>query len=358
MQLGSNWEVGASMKTNLYDFFYYLRLYKMAGIPIADGILYYSDICGKDFKPVAEKILLDLHNGKKIHEALKNHNIFSDFIIQTLKFSDKSGQMTQALNEIVFYLEQQSDLERKIFTTLLPIIVLLIAMFFSIIVTIFFVIPSITKVVIDVGATLPLITKIVISTDKLIVAGWPVLLLLFILSIIFLIYLYKNKPEIIDKMKWKLPFYRGIYRNLVWYRMSKILSLLTQNEIPITESLEYVANTVGCIPMKNVLLEARNNIPRGLEPAKAIMKANKKSKMIDYQLLLFIEAGAGAGQLPQTLNDISELYRKKLMSQTEIIGQKISIMIMMPCAVILGIIVGSVYLPLYGVMDATVNMMQ
>ena len=98
-------------------FFQIIQRYVDAGMSPADSLERFRETLEKD-SPILNMtnvMLRDMRNGKSFSEVLhKFPKFFPPFIIGLVEVGQESGQLPRILKEIVYHLEQDIDIKRKI----------------------------------------------------------------------------------------------------------------------------------------------------------------------------------------------------------------------------------------------------
>lgn len=347
-------------QVDLCKFFRIIRRYHHAGMSLPTSVERYQKNCEKEsVKNIVAVILKDLKNGSSFSASLRKHTFFPSYIIELVYIGESSGQLDKIFDEIVFFLEQDIDITRELSTGLLPVKFFLVGAITAFCVAVFVVIPKMGGILDDLHADMPLLTKVVLKIGTTLQDFWWLFLILAVGTFFFYRYAKTAYPEMIDRLKMKLPFYRTIYRNEMQYRFTKILSLCTVGNIPIVKSLQYTALSIGNVPLKNELMKAAKDCEMtGANAADAIQKADVEH-LLESDIFIMLRAGEISGNIYQIMMDEAEDYRKTLLSLSKNIGNKVGPSIIVPVMVGILFLMASVYAPIITMMGAgTTNAFQ
>lgn len=339
---------------DLCRFFRILRRYHGAGISTVRSLEYFSkNNCDNvKMKEMVKALTKDILNGLHFSDALKKHPFFPAFVVQLVKVGEETGELNQIFDEIVFHLEQKLEVQSEIRSNMFSVKLFLVFAVIAVVLAIFVVLPKMNEILTDLNADLPLITKIVLQFGDGMASFWPLFLALAIGSYFGFHYFRKTCPEKMDRLKLKIPFYAPLYFFELQYRTAKILSLVAHSHIPITESLRFAAVSVDHIPLKNVLMEAAKEIQNaGTGTAEALQKTDKE-RLIDKDIYVMIRVGELSGELPKTLGEVGEDYRKSLLRESKNIGTKVGMSIIVPVMAFLMFLLFAVFQPMSAIMGA------
>lgn len=299
----------------------------------------------------------DMKNGVAFSKAMEKHPAFPAFSTKLMKVGEESGDLAAIFDEIVFHLEQQMNIQREMKASLFPAKFFLGGAVLAILLAIFFIIPRLKEIMDDLHADLPLLTSLVLSVGDVLAGGWPVLLVLGSAAFLGFRYFKRAYPEKVDRYRLKVPFYGKLRYIELQYRMTKVLSLVSRNNIPIRESLLHAADSVEHIPLKKVLVQAAADIKNaGTGAADALERADRQEKLIAGDTFIMLRAGELSGEMGKVMHEISEDYRRDLLAVSKTLATKVGVTVIIPVMICLIFIMGSVYAPILNMMSAANNM--
>ena len=100
----------------LCKFFRVIQKYNNAGVTLAESVSNYAEnIESQKMQSLTKEILRDMRNGMDFSGALAKHGEeFPAFIVEIIRVGEESGQISKVLDEIVFYLEQEIEVDREV----------------------------------------------------------------------------------------------------------------------------------------------------------------------------------------------------------------------------------------------------
>lgn len=351
--------VNKPSEDDICRFFRAVRRYRNGGIQTVQALEYYKDDCEHPvMAAILATLIRDMQNGLTFSDALKKHTVFPTFISQLIKVGEDTGELSRIMDEVVFYLEQNAmikkDLKSDLFTVKLFVGGALIALALAI----FMVIPMMSEILMELDAELPFISTVFINIGMALKNAWPLFLLLVVVIYYGYKYMKNTHKEKMDRYKLKVPFYAKLHYCELQYRLTKILSLITYGNIPITNSLRLLANSVDHIPLQKVLLASVSDIQNsGMSGVEALEKNNKQEKIIAKDVLLVLRAAERTNSIPNVMNELSDDYRKDLGRISKGLPTKVSLSIVIPMLVVLILLLISVYAPILNLMSAATSKM-
>lgn len=316
----------------LCKFFRVIQKYNNAGVTLAESVSNYAEnVENQKMQSLTREILRDMRNGMDFSGALSKHGEeFPAFIVEIIRVGEESGQISKVLDEIVFYLEQEIEVDREVRQALWTPKAFMAGMAVAFAVALFLVIPKMGELLNEAHIDLPLITRIVIKIGETAQSFWWLFVILAIAARIFYKQFAKKYPERAALLELKIPFFKVINYNQMQYRFSKILGLCAVANINTATSLKYTALASDNLAMKETLLRAVRDMENsGSQVWDALRKADI-NKIINKDFFVMLKVGATTGQLGAILTSESLNYQKDMLAASKLIGDKVGIAVTIP----------------------------
>ncbi|MDD5567216.1 MAG: type II secretion system F family protein, partial [Patescibacteria group bacterium] len=200
------------------------------------------------FKIIISEIADEVDGGAKLSTSLSRYpQVFSEFFVHMIRSGETTGKLDETLIYLADQLEKDYDLQSKIRGAMIYPAFIMTALVAVGLVMMIFVIPKLTAVLEESGAELPITTRILIWTSNFLKNDWWTL----ILAIIGIVFLYRliSRSEAgrrqIDYLKLHLPVFGNLFQKIYLTRFARSISTLIAGGIPLTRTLEIVADIVG-----------------------------------------------------------------------------------------------------------------
>lgn len=182
---------------DLCKFFRVIQKYNNAGVTLAESVASYAENVEKGrMQSLTQEILRDMRNGMEFSSALGKHEAdFPAFIVEIIRVGEESGQIAKVLEEIVFYLEQEIEVQREVRQALWTPKAFMAGMVVAFAVALFLVIPKMGELLTEAHIELPFITQVVITIGTTAQNFWWLFLLLGLSAKFFTVSLRKNIPR-------------------------------------------------------------------------------------------------------------------------------------------------------------------
>lgn len=340
-------------KNDLAKFFQVLQRYSKAGLSPNDSLeRYVITVTNPIMKKIATSMLRDMRNGLDFASALRKFpDTFPAFIVGLIEVGQVSGQLGKVLDEIVFHLTQEQDIDRKLRTALLVPKISIVGILIALSIALVFVIPKIGELLEDAHVELPLVTKMTIAFGNLAQEFWWLELALIVGGFMAYRFFKKNYPEEMDMINLKIPFFKVITFNRIQYDFSKTFGLCIEAGIQPQQALKYAAVAVNNISLKGALNRASNAmVNSGIEISAALKKEDKR-EILDKDFYIMLKTGAESGNLGDVMLNEAESFRKEMLAASELIGDKVSLSVTIPSYIALIILFASIEIPVMTMMQ-------
>lgn len=257
------------------------------------------------FKGIIEDILAGVEAGEYMYTTMEYYeNVFPYIYINMIKVGELSGSLTQSLQQAVKYLDNNSDVTRKLKGIIIPNVIQLIALIVLLFVGSMYTVPTIQSVYDEVGTqdTLPGITIAFSNFLQWVAAHWyiPVGIVAIIAAAI---YSYIKTPKgkyNYDYFKYTMPIFGKLFYTIDFSRLMRAMLLNLQNGMRIQDALEVCKNIVNNNVMRAMVETSINNILVGTSWIEPFEKAGLGSAMVTEMLKVGMQT------------DLSEMMEKLL----------------------------------------------
>ncbi|MDD2696800.1 MAG: type II secretion system F family protein [Candidatus Pacebacteria bacterium] len=317
-------------------------------VPLVESLKVLSSQTGNfDFKEKIIKISEEVEGGTSLSQAMARYpKIFSPFYIAMVKSGEVSGKLSEVLNYLADHLERDYHLMNKARGALLypSLIVFVVLLVMGLLV--FFVIPQLTGVLESGGQTLPVLTRVVIGVATFL-RNWGWLLVLTFIVFLFFCFRYYQSDrgkKYFDSFFLRIPMVGGLLKMVSLTRFAENLSTLIAGGLPIAQALETVADIIGNVSYKEIIIKARDEVRKG-EPVSAIL--NRRPELFPPVFIQMVLVGEKTGTLDATLMNIVDFYQKEIDRSIDNILSVLEPVLIVVLGVIVAGLMLSILMPLY-----------
>lgn len=327
-----------------------LSTYIKAGIPLTDSVI----ILGKQTKKKKDKnlynkIVYELNKGLNFSQALeKQGNIFPKLLINMLKTSELTGNLTENLDDMASYYKTSDENRKQIISAMTYPSIVLVASVAILTFIMLYVVPQFQGIYAQLGSDLPGITKAIINISSF----FNTYYLLIFGGIVFLavitVILYKTSSNIRYGLQYFL-MHIPVVKNLVIYKelimFTKTFASLINHGVFITDSMEILKQISNNEIYKIIINNSLKNLSNGNGLAVAF-KNQWAFPDTAYEMLLTGERTGRMGPMMETVTSYYENEQKNLVNQLKSLIEPVMIIFL---AGIVGVIVLSIVIPMFNI---------
>ncbi len=327
-----------SKNSLVLEFTEYLLNFLKYKVELSKALLMtYNYIQDEKFKEIIKSIINKIKSGKSFSYALREYpDYFPSIYANLVETGEKSGHLTEALNEIYDYLKQTEETKKFIISSLAYPAILFLTGIIATVLLIIIVIPKFGNIFADLNQEPPLTMKFLLYLNYLFKNYWISILTILGLIIVGIYYIMKNDKykEKIDNIFVKIPILGNIIILNDLYRFFKTLSILLKGGNSIIPSLLICEKVVFLQDLKNAIKEIARKIKQG----KSISSLMRNESIFPEYIVNLISLSETTGKLELILENIANDLNKEIREKI-----KLYLTLLEPAAVVLvGIFIGSI----------------
>jgi general secretion pathway protein F/type IV pilus assembly protein PilC len=284
-----------------------------------------------------------VRNGLSFSQSLAKHpETFDILYISMVANAEKTGRLTQALNELAELLSKQQHLRKQIVSALLyPA---LLGSFCLIVLSslLFYVIPSLRELF-D-GRDLHPFTKAVFAASSFACNSKIFLLLFFFILAAFVVgsFVSPRLKKTIAPLSFRLPYFKTLLAKVAFVRFSRATATLLEGGLPLIQAFDQARLVMRHPLLEEVIAKAQTKIAQG----EAIHASFQNHALIPPLIPRMIGIAEEGGKLPFMMRQIAQIYEEdleKTLTHFAALAQPILLLVL---GVIIGFVLLSVLLPL------------
>ncbi len=294
-----------------------------------------------------EEIIRSVELGYSFSKSLENLNRYLDSQeIQLIKMGEISGKLGVILENIAQSRSESEKLFSKVKKIMFyPVMVLTIALTLSIGMLVL-IVPKFAELYSAKDKTLPFITEILFFLSNLLVDNYIFLLVLLILSSVLLSFLAK-KTTIIKKLKYSIlsnmPVFKTILNQSRIVYFTQNVALMLNASLRLDLILEtFLSNKQADPILQKECLSVLTLIKQGYAFSECL-----NTEVFESQTVQMLSVGEKSGKLAEMSEYVSQIYKKKLDDQLDILSQLLEPVLMVVLGGIVGTIIVGLYLPIF-----------
>lgn len=333
---------------DLVFFLTQLSTYIKSGIPLTDSIVMLeAQTKDKNKKNLYKKVLYELNTGAPFSEALaRQGNTFPKLLINMLKTSELTGNLTEALDDMTAYYKTADSNRKQIISALTyPSVVLVVAIAVLTFLLIF-IIPKFEDIFSQLGSELPSITVFLIKTSDFVSDNIIKIVIAIFGIIVICIAMYKNIKKfryMVQYILMHIPVIKNVLIDNEIVMFTKTFSSLIRHDVFITDSIEMLGKVTNNEIYKEIIKEAVTNLSTGAGLSKAF--ENKWAfPRIAYEMIV---TGEKTGRLGAMMENVASYYEEEQKALVQRLKSLIEPVMIIMLAGIVGVVLMAIFVPMF-----------
>ena len=292
----------------------------------------------------------DVEAGSTLADAMAKYpQVFSELYISMVRAGEIGGVLDEILNKIADLMEKEFALKQKIKSAMAyPSFVAGAAVLMSIFM-LAFILPQFATVFTQFGGELPALTQFFVTLTVLFNKYWYIFFIVFAgLVAAFLAYIKTPNGKLnFDKFKLNAPIIGEINRKGAVSRFTRILGTLIKSGVPILEALQVSSNAIGNLVLSAAVLGAKTKIKEGQSISSPLAASGVFPPMVTQMIMV----GEESGELEEMLVNVAKFYDEEVDRTVEKLTAIIEPVMMLFIALIIGVMVIAMYLPIFNMVN-------
>ena len=317
------------------------------GLPLLRGL---NGLAETTHNEVLRAALLDvmagLESGRGLAQSMSDHqDIFPGLFISIIEMGEKTGTLDLAFLRMYEYLNMEQEIRDRVSqATRYPMTVIGAILVAMGVITVF-VIPSFAPLFKSLGDELPMPTKIILAVSTFFRDHWFVVLLIFGAIYAAIKTWLKTEQGRFrwDRTKLRLPVVGKIVRNASLSRITRSLTISLQAGLPMNETLQTVAKSIG-----NAYLTVKMTmLSDGIERGESLWKTAHSTGLFTPLVLQMIALGEETGSLPELLDEVAEHYKREVDYDLDNLSDALEPLLMVAVGGMVLVLALGIFLPMW-----------
>src|SRR5215216_348904 len=266
---------------------------------------------------VISELRADVEGGLLLSQALARHpKVFSRLYVSMVEAGEAAGILDQVLDRVAFQIEKDTQIKRRVKGAMIYPTMVLIFATLVLIGMLMFLVPVFVKIFADLGGDLPTLTQWVVKASNLLRNNWFIII-----------------PGMIGSVVLKVTM----------ARFSRTLSTLVAAGVDIIRALEITGQTAGNWVVEDALAGVRAKVHEGVPIAQPLIENPVFPPMVSQM----VKIGEETGELEKMLSKIADFYEDEVDAAISTLTSIIEPLMMIAVGMMVGVIIISMYLPMF-----------
>jgi type IV pilus assembly protein PilC len=293
----------------------------------------------------------DVEAGLALSQALAKHpKIFNDLFVAMVRAGETGGNLEEVLERVALQLEKDDNLKRTVRSAMVYPVLIGVFAVLVLIGMILFIIPVFADIFKDLGGDLPALTQFMITLSDAMRSYWYLMIVIpIVLVAIFRKWKSTNRGQYMwDSIKLRFPMRVGdIVRKIAVARFARTLGTLTASGVPILQAIDITAKTAGNRVISDPMGEVAERVREGQPLATPLARTGVFPVMVTQMLSVGEETGA----VDTMLHKLADFYDDEVATMLKSLTSIIEPMMMIGVGCIVGVVVISMYLPMFKIFE-------
>jgi type IV pilus assembly protein PilC len=319
-----------------------------AGLSVVAALVILEDQTeDKYLSVVIRELRADVEGGLLLSQAMDRHpKVFTRLFVSMVESGEAAGILDQVLDRMAFQIERETKLKSRVKGAMMyPTMVLIFA---TLVLTgmLLFLVPFFSNVFKTLGGKLPTLTQYVVDLSNFIKSDWW-LIILIAGGVTFGFKRWRKTEHgrrNWDRFKLKLPMKIGdVVLKITMARFSRTFSTLVAAGVDIIKAIEITSQTAGNWVVEDALIEAKTRVHEGVPISQPLVENPVFPPMVSQM----IKVGEETGELDKMLAKIADFYEEEVDASIQTLTSIIEPLMMIGVGLMVGVIIISMYLPMF-----------
>ena len=283
--------------------------------------------------------------GRSIYESMRETKQFSAYEYYSVQIGEETRKLEEVLIELQKYFNRKVQMKRQIVSVLTYPAIVMTVTFLVLYFMLNKVVPMFSSVFKQFGSELPKSTQIIIkiSNHSGVIFG---VLFGFIIVLMLLHITLKEKLSyraFTTKVILKIPYFGNLIQKIYISRFCQSMKLLITSKTTLLNSLSLTSKMMSFYPIEVAIEIVKEDITKGM----SLHESLKKHKVFEKKMVSMVEVAEQVNQLDTMFDRLTEQYNEEITHQTKMIGVILEPMIIIVIGVVVGVIMISMYAPMF-----------
>lgn len=331
-----------------------LSTYIKSGITLTESVKILNNQMQKKkkYRKYFRSIIYELTMGEPFSKALeKQGTLFPALLINMIRAAEATGELEATLSDMANYYEELEKTRKQMISAITYPTIIMIFALGVITFILLYVIPEFVKIYESSNAQITGMTQLIVNLSRFLKNNILLLLLIILLVMGTIYFCYKNIKAFRKNIQYFL-MHLPLIGNIIIYNeltiFTKTFASLLANNVFITDSMTILSKITNNEIYKEIMNATVDNIVKGDK----ISTSFKNQWAIPDVAYYMIVTGESTGRLADMMKKVSDYYAEMHRSLVNNLKAFIEPVLIAFLALVVGVIILAVILPMFGLMNA------
>ncbi len=271
-------------------------------------------------KNLMDEIKHDIEGGSPMWKAFAKHDLLPGHVIALFRIGEESGRLPENLKMINEQQQKERVFKGKIRSAMMyPVLVLVLTMVIGVGIA-WFILPRLSGVFASLKLELPAITKVLIKVGNFLGEHGLIVIPIFVicfLTLLYFVFVFKKTKFIGQAFLMKIPGISDLIQQTELSRFGFVMGQLLDASLPVMDALESLHSSTTVLRYQELYMHLKERIRIGESFETSFNSFPNIDPLVPGPIRQMIASGEQAGQLPQLLQKIGEVFEEKADSTTK-----------------------------------------
>jgi len=318
-----------------------------AGMPLVQSLdLLKRRVTSPAFRRVLDDIHEKVRSGTALSDAFDAHReLFPSVYVASLLAGERSGNLDAMLRRYVEYTKIIATVKRKTVSALVYPAILVSLAVILVTIIVLKVVPAFSDFYASFGAELPLVTRIIVAVSDILRSQFLLVMAVLIGSVVlFVVWLRRpGQKARFDHLLLGLPMLGSVAKKFSTSQMARTLATLLGGGLPLVNSLDIAAKSVGNQYMAKQLIVVSGRVREG-ESFAAALEARHVFPEVAVKMA---EVGESTGALQEMLNTVADFYDEEIATTMDRFVTLVEPILLVVMGIVIAGLLLALYMPLF-----------
>ncbi len=299
---------------------------------------------------IVNEVRADVEKGASLSQALGRHpKAFNRLYVAMVRAGETGGVLDSVLIQLATIIEKQVELKHKIKSAMTYPVAVFGLVLLIVTAMLIFIVPMFEDLYADLGGTLPLPTRMLLAVSGVLSSYAP---LVFLAQVGMAFGFKKWIASDAGRAKWdviklRIPLFGKLVHKTALSRFSHTLAVLLRSGVPILESLEITAETVGNTVVSDAVRDTQSAVKRGESMAKPLASHPVFPPMVTQMLAVGEESGA----VDEMLDKVGDFYDQEIEATVNSLTSLLEPVLLVLMGGTVGGMLVALYMPMFNIIN-------
>ncbi|MFN2461197.1 MAG: type II secretion system F family protein [Candidatus Velthaea sp.] len=305
------------------------------------------------FREALKSIAASVEHGLSLSEAMARHPVtFPPLYVAMIRAGETGGMLDDVLERLAVLLERDADLRKKLQAALAYPAVVLTAALGLVVFIVARIVPMFSSMFDSFHAELPWTTAVLLQCAD--VLQQPAPWLSAVVGVGAACFGYRRAAATrggalaLDHLRLRVPVLGALVRKSITARIARMLATLLRAGVELVTAIDVVLPVAGSA----VFAQSLHRVNVGLRAGEALSVPLNAANVFDPMFLALVRVGEESGMLDDMLHKVAHYFELDVEASIATLGAVIEPALIVFLGTIVGLIVFSIFLPLYSLIGS------